>query len=53
MFVFIVYPKTDNHLYTYLQFVLNVQQNVSICAHRRLQKEKYESISLFVKVYSY
>lgn len=41
------YPKTDNHLYTCWLFVPNVQQNVSIYARRRLQKEKYQSVSLF------
>jgi len=48
MFVFIVYPKMDNHLYTYWLFVPNVLQNVSIYARRRLLEENQEIDSLFL-----
>lgn len=51
MFVFIVYPKMDNRHYTYLQFVPNAQQNVSICAHRRLQKKRNTKVFLFFILY--
>jgi len=51
MFIFIVYPKMDNHLYTCWLFVPNAQQNVSICTHRRLLDRKNDLTDRFSCLY--